>query len=244
MIEKFLDEYEVKARVAPGLIVALPVLVDAVYAAPALSGWPIFAAGGVCSLALIYGLGHLARARGEAIEPALWNRWGGPPSTRFLRHRDLAFARDLKGAIRRAVTERFSVTLLSAHDEATEPGRADSAIADAFRQVRQYLRQHDPNGLWYKHGVEYGYSRNLLGCRPIWAVVSLAATIFAAWHGARTGAGILNPASTIALLSLICAGYVGWAILPKATKRIAEGYAELAWIAFLRVSEEDRHANN
>ena len=58
MIEKVLDEYELKARVAPGLIVALPVLVDSVYAAPILSSWPILVASGMCSLALVYGLGH------------------------------------------------------------------------------------------------------------------------------------------------------------------------------------------
>jgi len=239
MIEKLLDEYELKARVAPGLIVALPVLVDAVYAAPILASWPIFAAGSICSLALIYALGHLARARGEAIEPELWNRWGGPPSTRFLRHRDSSFARDLKAAVRKAVTRKFSLTLLTSDEETSEPGRADKAIVDAFRQVRQYLRQRDPSGLWYKHGVEYGFSRNLLGCRVLWVIVALAATFFAGVHGLRTNAGFLNPATTITSLAVVCAWYIGWAVLPEATKRIADGYAELAWIAFLRLSEEE-----
>jgi len=71
MIEKFLDPYELKARIAPGLILALPVLVAAFYAAPVLSSWPMFAASGPCGFALIYALGHLARARGKAIEPEL-----------------------------------------------------------------------------------------------------------------------------------------------------------------------------
>jgi len=244
MIEKFLDEYEVKARVAPGLIIALPVLVDAVYAAPALSGWPIFAAGGVCSLALIYALGHLARARGEAIEPALWSRWGGPPSTRFLRHRDPQFARELKAAVRTALSRRLSITLLTPEEEGREPGRADRAIADAFRRVRQYLRQRDPEGLWFKHDIEYGFSRNLLGCRVLWLVLAISATAFASAYGARTGAGIFNPASIIALLSVACALYLGWAVLPDATKRIADGYAELAWVAFLRFSEEEPERQN
>jgi len=44
MIEKFLDAYEMKARVAPGLILSLPLLVVVVYAAPILSSWSIFAA--------------------------------------------------------------------------------------------------------------------------------------------------------------------------------------------------------
>ena len=40
MIEKILDDYDLKVRVAPGLIVTLPVLVDAVYAAPTLKASP------------------------------------------------------------------------------------------------------------------------------------------------------------------------------------------------------------
>lgn len=212
MIEKILDDYDLKARVAPGLIVALPVLVDTVYAAPILSSWPIFAAGGVCSLALVYGLGHLARARGEAIEAKLWEGWGGPPSTRFLRHRDSFFTEELKAPIRNALAKKFRSRLLSPDEEKGEPERADKAIVDAFRQVRQYLRQHDPRGLWYNHDVEYGFSRNLLGCRVLWTTVALAAAVFAAIDGAKTGAGLINPASAIACLSFICAVYIGWVI--------------------------------
>lgn len=40
MIGKFLEEYELKARIAPGLIVVLPALVDVIYMAPVLSNVP------------------------------------------------------------------------------------------------------------------------------------------------------------------------------------------------------------
>ena len=76
MIDKFLDPYEIKARIAPGLILSVAVLVDLVFTAPVLSTLPIFAATGICSLALIYGLGNFARARGAAIQPKLWLEWG------------------------------------------------------------------------------------------------------------------------------------------------------------------------
>ena len=238
MIEKILDDYDLKARVAPGLIVAFPVLVDAVYAAPILSSWPIFAAGGVCGLALVYGIGHVARARGEAIEAKLWEGWGGPPSSRFLRHRDSFFGEDLKASIRKTLVKKFNSKLLTPAEEVNDPGRADKAIVDAFRQVRQYLRQHDARGLWYHQNVEYGFSRNLLGCRMLWTTVALAATVFAATYGARTGTGLFNPASAITFLSFICAVCIGWVILPGLTKRIADTYAETSWMAFLHVNEK------
>jgi len=74
MSDKFLDEYELKARIAPGLIVALPALVDAGYAVPVLSSLPIFAASSIFTLALIYGLGYLIRAEGQEVESCLWKQ--------------------------------------------------------------------------------------------------------------------------------------------------------------------------
>jgi hypothetical protein len=238
MIEKYLDEYELKARIAPGLIVALPILVDAIYTAPILSSWPIFATGGICSLALIYGLGYVVRAQGQAVEAALWKQWGGPASVRFMRQSDPLFGSELKDSIRSAVAKEFSLTLLTPAEEAKTPQRADKAVSDAFGRVRQFLRQHDPNGLWNKCNIEYGFCRNLLGCRMMWATIALSAVIVAAIYAAETGARLLNPAVAIGFLSLICAIYIGWAILPDATKRISDRYAELAWMDFLQLSQE------
>lgn len=237
MIDKFLDPYELKARIVPGLLLALAVLVDLVFAAPVLSSLPIFAATGICSLALVYFLGNFARARGRAIEPELWKRWGGPPSTRLLRHRDSLFGDDLKESVRGALVRTLSVRLMTADEEAKDSERADKVIVDAFRQVRQYLQHHDPDGLWQKQNIEYGFCRNLMGCRVAWSFLSIAAVVFAAIHGQRTGGGLLNPASAVALVSLFCAVYVGWFVLPEATKRVADEYAEKAWMAFLSVSQ-------
>jgi len=124
MIERSQDSYDLKAMLAPGLILALPLLVDAVYAAPNLSGWLLFAAGGTCSLGLIYGFGRFARARGNAIEPELWRQWGGQPATRLLRHHDSHFGDDVKEAVRNALAKEFSVKLPNPNEEAINADRA------------------------------------------------------------------------------------------------------------------------
>jgi hypothetical protein len=238
MIEKFLDPYELKARIAPGLILSVAVLVDVVCAFPVLGSLPLFAASGICSLALIYGLGNFARARGEAIEPRLWSRWGGPPSTRFLRYRDHQFGDGLKSSIREELFRRFAAKLLSPEEEARNSDLADEEIVDSFRQVRSYLRKNDPDGLWQRHNIEYGFCRNLLGCRVGWVFLSLAALTFAAANALRTGQNPVNPGSIVGLLSLACALYVGWLVLPNGTKSVADGYAEAAWMEFLRISRQ------
>jgi hypothetical protein len=235
MIANVLDEYELKARIAPALIVAFPVLVDAGFIAPVLTGWPALAAGGVCGVALIYGLGQVMSAKGAAIEPELWQRWGGAPSTRFLRSHDASLGSDLKCSIRDALEKKLSFALLTPAEGAKNPMAEDHAIKEAFQQVRPYLRKHDPAGLWYKQNAEYGFCRNLLGCRVLWLSTALAATVFAITSGVKKG-GLFNPGSVIGLLCVACAIFIGWAVLPRITKRAAEAYAQSAWTAFLQSS--------
>lgn len=238
MIKKIVDRYHWEARVAPGLILALPVLVVTVYAAPILSNWPIFATSGAFGVALLYGWGYVVGARGSATESKLWDGWDGPPSTRLMRHRDGTIGEETKSSIRQALANRFLSHLPSPEKEAADPRLADKVISDSFREVRAYLRKHDPDGLWFQHNVEYGFSRNLLACRGLWVVIASIATAIAAFYGARTGRGIVNPASAICLLSLLCAVWVGWYVLPTATKHSADEYAESAWMAFLEANRE------
>ena len=42
----------------------------------------------------------------------------------------------------------------------------------------------------------------------------------------------------IGFLSLVASLYVGWAVLPGATKRVGESYAESACVSFLQVAKE------
>ena len=238
MIEKWLDPYELKARILPGLIIVFPILIDALYILPVLSSWPIFAASGACGFALVYGLGHLARSLGEGTEGKLWASWGGPPSTRFIRCRDTFFGHRLKAQIRNSLGTELSLSLACEDEEAANPIGADKQIEDAFRRVREYLRANDPQGLWHSHNIEYGFSRNLLGCRWVWAIVALVGTTVAVLYGAWTGGGPANPGSVMNLVALVSALYLGWAVLPRATEHVADNYAEAAWLAFLRKSEE------
>jgi hypothetical protein len=243
MIEKFLDPYEIKARIAPGLILSVAVLVDVIFTAPVLSNLPIFATTGICSLALIYGLGNFVRARGAAIQPKLWSSWGGEPSTRFLRIRDTHFGDGLKTSIRNELARRFAVRLLPQDEEVRNSELADREIADSFRRVRSYLRQKDPDGLGQKQNIEYGFCRNLLGCRVTWVVLSLLALAFAIGNAIRTHQSLVNAGSVVGCISLLCAVYVGWFMLPTATKRVAEAYAESTWMAFLHISQGEPAAN-
>jgi hypothetical protein len=105
--------------------------------------------------------------------------------------------------------------------------------------VRQYIRQHDSNGLWSKYNIEYGFSRNLLGCRVLWLMIGVVSALFTVIYGWRIGTGILNPATAVEVGLAAAAAYGGWKFLPHAAKRIADGYASAAWIALLHSRESE-----
>jgi hypothetical protein len=156
-----------------------------------------------------------------------------------MRHRHATFGKDLKQSIEKALAIKFpSAPILSPDEEARNPRRADNAIVDAFRQVREFLRQNDPDALWSKLNIEYGFWRNLLGSRMIWAGISLAAMLFAIVFAMQTGARALNLASAICFLSLVCSIYVGWFVLPNTVKRIGDTYADTAWMSILQHSSQ------
>lgn len=88
LIESLRDPYERKARVFPGLLVVLPLLVPiiCIYGPKHPIVTAVLALVGGCGA--IYSLASIARGLGKAVEERLINEWGGMPTTLILRHRD------------------------------------------------------------------------------------------------------------------------------------------------------------
>ena len=180
MIKKILDRYHWEARVAPGLILALPILVVAVYAAPFLSSWPIPPPAGRLVL-LSFTVGDMSWAR--AVERL--NRSYGISGMDHLTNPVFAQSRyyvwcGYKSSIREALAASFQTPAMGLKSRSTNPDQADKAIVDAFREVRSYLRQRNTDGLWFQHNIEYGFHPNLLACRAWWVVIALISSIVAA----------------------------------------------------------------
>ena len=61
---------------------------------------------------------------------------------------------------------------------------ADEKIGDAFIQVKHLVYYDDPKGMWRKYNAEYGFNRNLLGCKYLWIALSVVGVIICGfcWH--------------------------------------------------------------
>lgn len=232
------DSYKLTARLLPSVIVALPVLIA--LAIP--FQWfgvsiQMGTVGGALSLAVLYLSSQLVRAAGLKLEKQQWSSWGGPPSTRFVRWQDGRIASETKAIIHSAVRTRFGINLLDAAGEMDDPSLADAKITQAFLQVRELLRSEIPKEhLLNTQNAEYGFVRNLLGCRTISILIS--SVCFAA----ALTAYFVKPSDTAVYVSIVefliltASVMVGWLVLPQLLVHVADRYAETAWSCFLRLS--------
>lgn len=236
MIDIF-DPYELRARILPALVVVSPLVFPGLILIQAIS--PNVATStlaGFSLLPLVYVLSLIVRNLGKAKEPQIWAFWGGAPSVRFMRANDSTFSSDIKHSIAKAVKQRFSITFEDPHLSVEE---LDQRLEDAFRLVRQRVRQIDPQGLWYKHNAEYGFLRNLYASCGLWAIFGALVAV--------SGGVLFYTLSDILYAAVISLGILfvllAWGlyqfVLPGLLRTAADRHAEMTWMSFLNI-ESDR----
>lgn len=171
LVELAKDPYERKARLAPGLLTTLPLLVPlvCVYGArhPILTGLIGLLAG--CGA--MYTLASVARVRGKALEDELVRAWGGLPTTLALRHRDTTLDSVSKRRYHDAIASKLTITMPTADDEAADPLKADDIYVGATKRLRELTR--DNKSLLLKENIAYGFHRNMLAMKPMGIVTCL-----------------------------------------------------------------------
>ena len=225
------DEYERKARLTPGLLTIAPltILIATLglkaYPAVATAGAVVVAAGGSFALAV------LVRHLGRELEPALWDSWGGSPTTSRLRTRDPSDNSVLRSQRRAAIQQFTGISLLDQEQEARDPAAADEHIVAAVHQVRR-LGQDDRYPLIRQENIHYGFERNLYGVR--WVGRGVSAVCVLTLLGVllvsppAIGDTKLSSAAVAAGLALDVAFLLAWCLIPslKRTRLAADRYAE------------------
>jgi hypothetical protein len=233
---EWLDQYEIRARIAPTVVVLSPLLFALFFIVLGVTGsWPgALSSLGVVALLLVYVLSFLPRQLGRRIEPGLWAGWGGPPTTRRMRWQDSTLDDETKRRLRERAEEVSGVTLLSEDEERNDPEEADELIAKSFVQVRAKVRDEDSEGIWTKHNAEYGANRNLFGSRWLWLGLSALGALVcgAAWYFGTPDFWTLLGLG-VEVVSIVIAYLMGWHLLPRSTKVAADRYAESVSGAFL-----------
>lgn len=175
------------------------------------------------------------RTSGRNVQQKLINQWDGFPSTRFARFSDSKFSKEFKQNLHKKIETKFQITLLSPTDEHKNPHEADKKINEAFVLIKDWLRMHDKQAFWQKHNIDYGFYRNLLGCKKAWSTLNIVfglMSFLTFFLGIKIFILYLMINTLIITLSII----ILKAYLPKAVRISAEQYAESAWASFYNLN--------
>jgi hypothetical protein len=186
LVAAFTDPYERKARVFPGLLVALPLLVPliCVYGAKNPTLTAVIGLLGGCGA--IYGLASIARGRGKDVEDRLISEWGGMPTTVMLRHRDTRLGSATREQYHALIQAKLGISLPSLDEERANPAAADDKYKNAVQQLIWATRAKSFS-LLLKENIAYGFHRNMRGVRSLgWITSTIGLAIGVAMSGALT----------------------------------------------------------
>ena len=170
-----MDAYDVQARFAPIVFALLPVLLVAIVVVPGL-GQMRLAGGtiaGLLLLALPYVGTRIARAAGRARQEALFEAWGGMPTTAMLRYRDTRLNPRTKQVYRDRLARLGPVFPIPTEaEERADPAGSDIKIAAAVGEVRERAKRQGIKAV-HRENINFGAARNAYGLKPFGFTLTL-----------------------------------------------------------------------
>lgn len=239
LIPKFIDRYDIQARLSPALLVLAPIgiVIVGLYGGNDKLLKAVLSCLGICGVA--YCLCRMARDAGHKIQDDLFHKWGGAPTTQLLRHSNKHFDSHTKERIHDCLAQSFK-PMPSADEEKLDSESADDFYRGATAWIKEKTRDTKKHSHLFRENIAFGFHRNALGLKwygvsvaaicTIWTlgavgVISLSApyldfTAFKTFSGSQ----IITLCVAIAFLFLW-----GFRVTEGAVKRAAFAYAERLW---------------
>lgn len=185
------DSYTIKARIAPALLVLLPLLALTFAWFPELSSLPGLSVAASCGLGLGLILEAQVRQEGQALQDRLFTEWGAAPTTVLLRHRDATINETDKARYHRRLAEVVpGWTIPTPESEAADPDGADIQYRTATAWLRERTRDTSRFPVVAGENASYGFHRNLCALQvPGWiaSVLGFAGSSGLLLHGFTLG---------------------------------------------------------
>lgn len=229
------DPYNRKARLQPALLTLLPVLVASALLVPEIqSSW------GAAIGVLVYcggamWLTQLGRDRGKALEPRLFDAWGGKPSVTMLRHRDSRISKATKERYRTFLKRRVpDLKLPSPEDENRAPANADDVYESATAWLLAKTRDRERFRLIFEENINYGFRRNIWALKPVALILdslliaAILTTVATASAGTTRATLEIIDKSTWAAVMLTLGHMLAFALVVHRewVRAIADAYAQ------------------
>jgi hypothetical protein len=229
------DPYNRKARLSPVLLVLMPVIFVAVLLFPDIEQKSTIFLAIVFTCGLGVWFTQIGRDRGKALEPKLFEMWGGKPSMAMLRHRDPRLDAVTKARYRNFLQSRVEgLQLSSEEEEARSPGTADQGYESATQWLLSNTRRDKEKfNLLFEENMNYGFRRNLWALKPYAMAINgllsayLLIQLAGQWHGDwNTFVQTINQEAimSLALIALHTFGVLATVTIPW-VKMAADEYA-------------------
>ena len=173
------DTYNLRARLAPSVVVFLPIMLAMASWWPGEAKWPGVLAGMGTSLALGTLLSQLGRDLGKEKQRRLFERWGGVPTTQLLSHRTSTLnphTLDRCHAALRQLRPELRIPG-SREEEAADISSAEAAYSSCTDTLRELSRDKAKYPLVFEENVNFGFRRNLWAMKPAALLIAVGSAI-------------------------------------------------------------------
>ncbi len=224
------DTYNLRARVAPVFVVLIPGIVAVAAWAPEALSLKLGGAAAIVSVGLSVLAAQFGRDFGKRKEHALWESWGGPPTTHLLRHRNAKFNPVLRGRYHGRLRQlRPDLKIPTPEQEVRDSDAADQIYGATTRYLIGETRDTKRFPLIFKETVNYGFRRNLWGLKPFGLTISTlgaSACILRLWLVYQSNQSL--SAESVGGLVISLALLLVWLfwVTPRTVRIAAEAYAE------------------
>ena len=174
------DTYSFRARVLPVYLTLAPVVLLLVAVVPEGLRLPIGGAAALVFAPISFFLSQVGADFGKRLEKSLWTNWGGPPTTRFLRHDNHEFNEVTRGRVHAKLRQlglHVPTRAEQEHDQTAADTHYQSCTEDLIRRTRD--AKEFP--LVFKGLTEYGFRRNLLGLKVFGVFLTFVGVAGSAW---------------------------------------------------------------
>lgn len=177
LIDLIPNKYIREARIYPFLIVALPIgLAIYMWFPEEIAEWkPIAGSTGVWIVSAML-ISQFVRDAGAKKQKRLFEIWGGPPTTKLLRHENasnpMILERTHKKLEQLLSSDSELFRLPTKEEEKNDPVYADKKYELCISYLRNNTRDTDKFNLLFIENCSYGFRRNLWGLK-VWGIVTL-----------------------------------------------------------------------
>lgn len=225
-MEMRFDTYSFRARVLPVYLTLAPAILLLAALLPDALKLPLGGAAAIVFMPISFFLSQVGADFGKHLEKRLWRDWGGPPTTRFLRHGNHEFNEVTRDRVHEKLRS-LGLKVPTREEQEQDERAADKYYESSTEELIRRTRDDKKFPLVFKGLVEYGFRRNLLGLKTFGVILALASLASDSWVTYSSWSPD-NPPAVAIVAGLITAGLLlAWTtwVTEHAVKLAANRYA-------------------